>query len=349
MKLNHHDGQIAATQYGKDGKKGKPKWLDCKNVVVKKNDRPPDTSNDGARRGSICHLIFEVLGEPRHRKHYDEIMQKHDIFSVPCVERLVMKHARREGVDDEENIQMIKEMTFNGLSYDFFGYDLDDPTEELSEQDFDIVKNDGDIAYRIRGFIDKLFLYKKQKFALIRDFKTSKEVFKGKDAEDNMQDLMYSLASQHLFPAYKNKQSEFASPFCNILPGPFTVKGESGIFNAPSMSSTVLSFASTYLIYPMINNNQTNNRPSFIKTIGAVLTAGIMWGSGNVIIRSLLIEGLNEIFLVTARVSIIGTLLFFYYVIFNKEKFNKQLLKEASFTGLASIFFVSWAFIFSLQ
>ena len=99
----------------------------------------------------------------------------------------------------------------------------------------------------------------------------------------------------------------------------------------------------------MINNNQINNRPSLIQTIGAVLSAGIMWGSANVIIRSLLIEGLNEIFLVTVRVSIIGTLLFFYYVIFNKEKFNKQLLKEASFTGLASIFFVSWAFIFSLQ
>ena len=46
----------------------------------------------------------------------------------------------------------------------------------------------------------------------------------------------------------KNRQSEFASPFCNILPGPFTVKGDSGIFNAPSMSSSVLSFASTYLI-----------------------------------------------------------------------------------------------------
>ena len=74
----------------------------------------------------------------------------------------------------------------------------------------------------------------------------------------------------------------------------------------------------------MINNNQINNRPSLIQTIGAVLTAGVMWGSANVIIRSLLIEGLNEIFLVTARVSIIGTLLFFYYVIFNKEKFNRS-------------------------
>jgi len=169
----------------------------------------PDTSNDGAKRGSICHLIFELLGEKKRKSHYDKIMEAQDIFAVPSIERLIMKHARREEVDDEDNIQLIKEMTFNGLNYDFFGGDLDKPTKGLSEQDFDIVKNDGQIAYRIRGFIDKLFLYKKQKFALIRDFKTSKDVFKGKDLEDNMQDLMYSLATKHLYPEYENKQSEF--------------------------------------------------------------------------------------------------------------------------------------------
>ena len=98
-----------------------------------------------------------------------------------------------------------------------------------------------------------------------------------------------------------------------------------------------------------MKNNNLHLKPSLIQTISAVLTAGVMWGSGNVIIRSLLLEGLNEIFLVTARVLIIGTLLFSYYIIFNKDKFDKQLLKEASFTGLASIFFVSWAFIFALQ
>tara|TARA_Y100001958_G_scaffold60209_1_gene40526 strand:- start:572 stop:1486 length:915 start_codon:yes stop_codon:yes gene_type:complete len=97
------------------------------------------------------------------------------------------------------------------------------------------------------------------------------------------------------------------------------------------------------------NNLQSQKKPSLLQTIAAVLTAGIMWGSGNVIVRSLLIEGLNEIFLVTARVLVIGALLFFYYVIFNREPFNKQLLKEASYTGLASIFLVSWAFIFALQ
>ena len=88
----------------------------------------------------------------------------------------------------------MKEMIFNGLTYDFFGKDLGKPNEDYSEKDFLIIENNGDIKYKIRGFIDKLFLYKRKKFAIIRDFKTSKSVFKGKDYTDNLQDLMYSLA-----------------------------------------------------------------------------------------------------------------------------------------------------------
>ena len=42
----------------------------------------------------------------------------------------------------------------------------------------------------------------------------------------------------------------------------------------------------------MINNN-LYQKPSLIQTISAILTAGVMWGSGNVIIRSILLEGLN--------------------------------------------------------
>lgn len=169
----------------------------------------PDASNDGAKRGSICHLIFELLGEKRRKKYFNKIVKAQDVFAVPSIKRLIMKHAIREGVDDEDNIELIKEMTYNGLTYDFFGNEQKGLTEGLSEQDFDLVKNEDGVRYRIRGFIDKLFLYKGKKFALIRDFKTSKEVFKGKDAEDNLQDLMYSLAVDHLFPEYTNKQSEF--------------------------------------------------------------------------------------------------------------------------------------------
>ncbi|MGI9599696.1 MAG: hypothetical protein ACR2L7_00950, partial [Candidatus Actinomarina sp.] len=98
-----------------------------------------------------------------------------------------------------------------------------------------------------------------------------------------------------------------------------------------------------------MNNKNLKNKTSVIKIIAGILTAAFMWGSGNVVSRSLLIEGIDEIFLITTRVSIIGTLLFIHYSIFNRDKFNKKLLKEASTTALASIFFVGWFFIFSLQ
>lgn len=169
----------------------------------------PDKSNDGANRGTICHLIFEVLGEPRRKKIYDKIIKKQDVFAVKSIERLILKHAKRLDVNDNDNIELIKKMTLNGLMYDFFGLTAGKPTLAVSEQDFDIVVNDGKFKYKIKGFIDKLFLYKKKKFALIRDFKTSRETFKGKEVKDNLQDYMYSLAVKHLFPEYSNRSSEF--------------------------------------------------------------------------------------------------------------------------------------------
>jgi hypothetical protein len=169
----------------------------------------PDASNDGANRGTICHLIFEVLGNPRHKKIYNKIIKKQDVFCYPAIERLIRKHARILKVDDEENINLIKEMTLNGLMYDFFGLAAGKPSLAVSEQDFDIVVNNGTFKYKIKGFIDKLFLYKNKKFALIRDFKTSKKKFEGKEVYDNLQDYMYSLAVRHLFPEYHNRKSEF--------------------------------------------------------------------------------------------------------------------------------------------
>ena len=153
--------------------------------------------------------MFEVLGEKHRKKYFNKIIKTQDVFCVPSIKRLILKHAVKYEVDDEENLEMIKDMIFNGLTYDFFGGDTGKPTEEYSEKDFDIVKNDGSIKYKIRGFIDKLFLYKKSKYALIRDFKSSKSVFKGKEITDNMQALMYSLAVHKLFPEYTNRQSEF--------------------------------------------------------------------------------------------------------------------------------------------
>ena len=98
-----------------------------------------------------------------------------------------------------------------------------------------------------------------------------------------------------------------------------------------------------------MSKNIKNQKNPVSKIIGAIFTAAFMWGTGNVISRSLLIEGIDEIFLITLRVTVIGTLLFIYYSIFNRDKFDSTLLKEASITAMASIFFVGWFFIFSLQ
>jgi hypothetical protein len=169
----------------------------------------PDKSNDGASRGWICHLIFELLGEERHRHHYDKIITKGSIFASKAISKLVLYHARKLNVDDDENLQLIDDMTVNGLHYDFFGGDDYNPTEAISEEAFDIEVETEDFSYRIKGFIDKLFLYEDQSYALIRDFKSSKQVFKGKEITDNLQDLMYSLAVKHLYPKYKKRESEF--------------------------------------------------------------------------------------------------------------------------------------------
>lgn len=53
----------------------------------------------------------------------------------------------------------------------------------------------------------------------------------------------------------KEPQSIFASPFCNILPDPFTIKEDSSVYSSPSLSSTILGYTASYLIYPMKINN----------------------------------------------------------------------------------------------
>ena len=90
-------------------------------------------------------------------------------------------------------------------------------------------------------------------------------------------------------------------------------------------------------------------QPSLIQTFSAIIVAAIGWGSGNVISRSLLIEGIDEIYLITIRVVVIGTILIIYYSLFIREKFEIIIFKEASLTSIFSLFAVSWFFIFALQ
>lgn len=169
----------------------------------------PDKANEGSLRGSCVHTVFECLGNPRHKKHYDTIVKNEDSFASKVIERYVKHFAKKYKIDDFANIDLIKSMILNGLNYDFFSKKHGKPTESISEKDFDIEVNEKNKNYRILGFIDKLFLFKKNKTALIRDFKSSKSVFSGDEVTDNMQHLMYCLAVKHLYPEYLKRDMEF--------------------------------------------------------------------------------------------------------------------------------------------
>ena len=98
-----------------------------------------------------------------------------------------------------------------------------------------------------------------------------------------------------------------------------------------------------------LDNLDKPSQPSVVQAFFAIIVAAIGWGSGNVISRSLLIEGINEIYLITIRVVAIGTVLIIYYLLFIREKFEITIFKEASLTSIFSLFAVSWFFIFALQ
>ena len=56
----------------------------------------------------------------------------------------------------------------------------------------------------------------------------------------------------------KSKQDLNASPFCNVLSFPFTYRDNESIYDSPSLSTTVLTFILSYLIFPMFTNNDKN-------------------------------------------------------------------------------------------
>ncbi len=199
----------------------------------------PQKGNDGSSRGWICHLIFELLGSKKHHHHYKKIIKSGSIFSSKSITKLVHYHAKKLNVFDQENLDLMDMMTVKGLLYDFFGASSTKPSLAISEQDFDLEIQEDGKNYRIRGFIDKLFLYDKKTRAVIRDFKTSKQLFKGKELTDNLQNLMYCLAVKKMFPTVKDIEVEFLFLKFDLSEDLFKKKG-SGVIKMDPLSKEEL-------------------------------------------------------------------------------------------------------------
>lgn len=160
------------------------------------HEKIPQTQNDGALRGTICHTIFELLLKPRHKHHYNKIIKKDTISGSPQVEKLVKKIKRKAGLD-ESNFEILDQMIMVGLKHDFFGRKQGKIVSP--EYPFEI-KNDSP-KYHIKGFIDKPIKSKTE--MIIIDYKSSKAKFRGDDLEANIQAMMYSLASKKIWPKLK--------------------------------------------------------------------------------------------------------------------------------------------------
>ena len=155
----------------------------------------PQTQNDGALRGTICHTIFEILLNPRHKHHYKKILKKNSITGSPAIVKLVKKLKRKVKLD-ESNFQILDQMIMVGLKHDFFG-----EGGKIVEPEYPFEIKNENPKYHIKGFIDKPI--KKKKEMHIVDYKSSKYKFRGDDLEANIQGMMYSLASLKIWPKLK--------------------------------------------------------------------------------------------------------------------------------------------------
>lgn len=80
----------------------------------------------------------------------------------------------------------------------------------------------------------------------------------------------------------KERQSPLASPLCNILPFPFVSRGTIAksrvILSSPILSTALLGYIGSYLIYPMYINNDVNHALLiFLIAIFAVNSVTELW------------------------------------------------------------------------
>jgi len=199
----------------------------------------PNSDNTGSILGSLSHNIFEFLGKENRRKHFDKLIETQKLNSVPSIYKYCLLFLRSKKLDPFDytvsgqkekisHIDLVERMVMAGLNYDFFG-ESENPDEVHTEIDFDLDVEEEGKSYRIRGFVDKLFLFKDKSLAKIRDFKSSKKTYEGDEVFDNTQDLSYKLFVKRKFPEYEKKQTEFI-----FLQHGLSKDNDSGIVKTPN-------------------------------------------------------------------------------------------------------------------
>jgi drug/metabolite transporter (DMT)-like permease len=80
-----------------------------------------------------------------------------------------------------------------------------------------------------------------------------------------------------------------------------------------------------------------------------ILLIGSLFGFHGLLNRSLLIDGVNEIFIVTSRITIVTLLLGLYCTKEFIKEINMAFFLKGSLTGMLAIFIPGWTFIYALK
>lgn len=165
----------------------------------------PQHGNDGANRGTVCHLVFELLLRKKHKHHFDSIIKDGTVINNKAVVRLVEKNLRKLKAYNEGNFDLCMKMILVGLNHEFYGNgsEIEEPVSEL-----EFLLESKNPEYKIRGYIDKVFKYEDK--VKIVDYKSSKKKFKGEELSANLQAMAYTLASKkQIFKNIKDVEVEF--------------------------------------------------------------------------------------------------------------------------------------------
>ena len=170
-------------------------------------------------RGDIAHMVFEVLGNPRHFQRYiKKIIKANSVLIIPSIKKLIEKRAKtHRGFDlaapvvpirkkdpTLDTLTCIDEMIMIGIKTDFI--DLKDKELIKSELAFDITNESP--SYRIVGFVDRIFREGKDTISF-SDMKTSKKKYSPQELKDNIQALVYLCAARKLYPELKKRKARF--------------------------------------------------------------------------------------------------------------------------------------------
>lgn len=168
----------------------------------------PDAGNDGSNRGLCAHDTLELLGAEKRRKLTNDLIKEGTCKTTPFLWRFIKARASKYKVGDEKNLEMIDGFLITALKNGFWG--PEGTIHTFIEKDFDLeIEGDG-INCRIKGFLDKIFLYKIDNSLFIRvlDFKGSKKRHSEEELNSG-QALMYQLALWFLYPKIPLKEFDF--------------------------------------------------------------------------------------------------------------------------------------------